>query len=333
MARPSSRRSWRSFYDRLLKEREYQISFDREKYGAYSTYREIFIRIDRILKRYPQRFEPLPIGAGSGNEPIWAFRADNTVEATGPPTRFLVTALLHPIEFVGVEVLLALMERFTANMRLNPTLQNREVVFIPILNPDGYRRVEKDLAAGRSRFRRFNARGVDLNRNFGSFFSGRAPLRNALRFLYAPGPRPFSEPETASYRSFLLENRFDFALSLHSFGGRFLWPYAAKRERCRHDNWYRKTTRAMIDLQPRCGFRSRQLGRLYPFFRARGTEMDYLYEVFGTRALTIELFRRRASFLNPALWREPFVLFNPKEPEREAANLMDPLFHYLASNR
>ncbi|MBN1825204.1 MAG: hypothetical protein JW958_02985 [Candidatus Eisenbacteria bacterium] len=332
MAKPTSRRNWRVFYDRLLKEGEYQISFDAEKYGAYKTYREVFIQIDRILKRYPQRLEPVSIGKSAGGEAIWAFRVDNTREETEPPVRFLITSLLHPLEFIGAEITLTLMERFAANMKLNPTLQNREVVFLPILNPDGYRRVEKDLAAGRSRFRRFNRNGVDLNRNFSAFFSRRAPIFGALRFLYNPGPRPFSEPETAAYRSLLLEHRFDFAASFHSFGGRFFWPYAAKRESCRHDSWFRDTVRAMIDLQPRCGFRAKQLGRWFPLFRARGTEMDYLYEVYGTRAITIEAFRRGPSILNPAAWRDPFTLFNPKNPEREVENLMDPLFHFLASS-
>ena len=89
----------------------------------------------------------------------------------------------------------------------------------------------------------------------------------------------------------------------------------------------------MIDLQPKTGFHQAQLGRSFPLFRARGTEMDFLYEVFGTRAITIEAYKRGASLLNPATWLNPFTLFNPKDPKTEIDNLMDSLFYFLSLNR
>ncbi|MFH1680665.1 MAG: M14 family metallopeptidase, partial [Candidatus Eisenbacteria bacterium] len=268
-----------------------------------------------------------------GGEPIWAFRVSNTEEGTEPRARFLVLSLVHAIEFVGVEVNIALFQRFVANMSKNPALQGREVHFLPILNPDGYLEVERGLAEGRARFRRGNRNGVDLNRNFGAFFSKRYIWHRLLRRLYRPGPRPFSEPETAALRSHLLGHRFDFALSLHSFGGRLLYPYGGKREKTHIDAWYRETARALIDHQPHYGYKAAQLSRAVPFFLVRGAEADYLHETFGTRTLVVEIARNGLRLLNPRHLFDPFPLFNPKDPQFEIENLMDAFFFFLSLNR
>ena len=39
---------------------------------------------------------------------------------------------------------------------------DRRIYVIALANPDGYRRIEDDLWAGKRRFRRTNAHGVDL---------------------------------------------------------------------------------------------------------------------------------------------------------------------------
>ncbi|MFH1279328.1 MAG: M14 family zinc carboxypeptidase [Candidatus Eisenbacteria bacterium] len=333
MAKPPYRRSWRSFYDRLLKDEKYGTTFDTKRYGPYHTYREIFIQIDRLLKRYPRHIFPVQIGTSVGGEPIWLFQAVNVSETSAEPVRFLVTSLIHSIEFIGAETNIHLLDRFTANMKQNPLLHEREVHFVPVLNPDGYLEVERDLARGRPRLRRRNGRGVDLNRNFSAFFSRRYFWHRALRRFYYPGHRPFSEPETAALRSHLQENRFDYALSLHSFGGRFLFPYGGTRRRSRHDEWYRNLGQTLIDHQPAYGYRAKQMGRQAPFFLTRGTESDYLHETYGTRAITVEILRAGPRLVNPRHLVDPFHLFNPKEPEKEIGNLTEPLLCFLSLNR
>lgn len=333
MAKPPYRRSWRSFYDRLLKDEKYGGTFDTKRHGPYHTYREVFIQIDRLLKRYPRHIFPVQIGTSVGGEPIWLFEVVNVSESATESVRFLLTSLIHSIEFIGVETNLHLLDRFAANMKQNPLLQEREVHFVPILNPDGYLEVEQDLARGRPRFRRRNRRGVDLNRNFSAFFSRRYFWHRALRRFYHPGHRPFSEPESSALRSHLMEHRFDYALSLHSFGGRFLYPYGGTRRRSRYDDWYRDLAQALIDHQPAYGYRARQMGRQIPLFLPRGTESDYLHETYGTRAITVEILRGGPRLANPRHLVDPFRLFNPKNPEKEIANLTESLLYFLSLNR
>ena len=69
-------------------------------------------------------------------------------------------------------------------------------IVLPLANPDGYK-----LGT------RYNARGVDLNRNCGFNWSAGS--------AEPPGPEPWSEPETRALRDFILARRPAKIVSLH----------------------------------------------------------------------------------------------------------------------
>ena len=75
-------------------------------------------------------------------------------------------------------------------------IQDRPVILLPLANPDGAQRAT-----------RYNARGVDLNRNCG--FNWRANSEEP------PGPQPWSEPENVVLRDFILARRPAKIVSLH----------------------------------------------------------------------------------------------------------------------
>jgi predicted deacylase len=63
---------------------------------------------------------------------------------------------------------------------------------------------------------RFNARGVDLNRNFGCAWQREAGWSGRA---VSAGPAPFSEPESAALRDFVRQHRPDAAVFWHSQAG------------------------------------------------------------------------------------------------------------------
>src|SRR5688572_4911271 len=73
---------------------------------------------------------------------------------------------------------------------------NQPVVVLPLCNPDGHERLS-----------RYNARGVDINRNCG--FNWRADS------IEPPGAHPWSEPETRALRDFILALEPSKIVSLH----------------------------------------------------------------------------------------------------------------------
>ncbi len=107
-------------------------------------------------------------------------------------------------------VLLAhrLMDYFDVNQAIIPS--HVKVTIIPVLNPDGYFKITGtttpffDLTkipnvAGTASGR-FNARGVDLNRNFDCNWQATATWQNKT---VSAGTAAFSEPETAAFRDWV----------------------------------------------------------------------------------------------------------------------------------
>lgn len=84
----------------------------------------------------------------------------------------------------------ALIDQLAAHFRDHPAdlLPDVSLIFIPSLNPDG-------VSLGRVLEGRFNANGVDLNRNWGCGWEPVAYFRDQV---VGAGAAPFSEPETAA---------------------------------------------------------------------------------------------------------------------------------------
>ncbi len=101
----------------------------------------------------------------------------------------VLTAGIHAMEWIGVEVAMAAFLRLVERAREVP-LPTR-IVYYPLLNPDGYRNAEQDLRQGQLRFRRANARGVDLNRNWPTHWSAKFPV---TRRIFPEGGRPGAHP-------------------------------------------------------------------------------------------------------------------------------------------
>jgi protein MpaA len=93
-----------------------------------------------------------------------------------------------------------LVHELRAHLKRHPEiLQNRRVILIPALNPDG-------LQARR----RYNARGVDINRNYPGTW--RRPRRGES---FRPGARAASEPETQAMMQLVAKYRPDKIVSIH----------------------------------------------------------------------------------------------------------------------
>lgn len=114
------------------------------------------------------------------------------IGARAAPTKVLVVGCIHGNECAGRAVVRAL--------RDSRRPRRYELWVIGALNPDGAR-------AGT----RQNARGVDLNRNFGAGWRRIGQPGDA----YHSGSRPWSEPETRAARRFIRRFRPDITIWYH----------------------------------------------------------------------------------------------------------------------
>ena len=207
--------------------------------GNY-TWDELNNRFDELLSLYPNIIsERLVIGQSVEGRDIWAFKISDNPNMDEDEPEVLYTSLIHAREPVSMMSLFYftqhLAENYTSNDELAYLVNNREMWFIPVINPDGY--VYNELiepnGGGMHRKNRRNTncgngttRGVDLNRNFGyewgadNIGSSSDPCSEVYR-----GESAFSEPEAQAVRNFILDHDFKNVLNFHTFANTYIHPF------------------------------------------------------------------------------------------------------------
>ncbi len=288
--------------------------------GPYRGYAELLAAMGR-LRRDGARLAKL--GDSVRGEPILALELGQAGPVPCSRTS-VVLAGLHPIEWIGVETALTLTERLLAR-----PLENRSVLVVPMANPDGLLRVERNLRAGRRRFVRHNAHGVDLNRNFDVRWGHKNLLARLVPWVFRPGSHPASEPEVTAITEAVDSRRVDRALSLHSFGGAVLYPSGHTMtpiaDADEHRDWARRiATRA--DRRPYRAVPSWRFG-----FGATmgGLEIDWFHRRHGTVSLLAECSRGGLG-LRPSRLLDPFAWFNPPQPGSVALRIAEATADFVA---
>ena len=111
-------------------------------------------------------------------------------------------------------------------LKQNPDFipKNLTVAVIPAANPDGVFKIVgkegrfslSDVPAGTNEAGRLNARAVDLNRNFDCGWKASGVWQSKT---VSGGTSPFSEPETAAIKKFILEDKAAAVVFWHSKSG------------------------------------------------------------------------------------------------------------------
>ncbi len=181
-----------------------------------------------LVNFYNKAPEPLPVTSqerGAKTEVLGTSIEGRTIEAytygEGEKHLVFVGGIHGGYEWNSVLLAYQFIDYLTANPSAVP--DNLMVTVIPSANPDGvYTVVGKEgrftsadaptdvsvLASGR-----FNARGVDLNRNFDCKWKSTSMWQGKT---VSAGSAPFSEPEAQAIRNFVLKNHPDAVVFWHS---------------------------------------------------------------------------------------------------------------------
>jgi len=213
----------------------------------------------------------------------------------------LLTGLLHGVELIGSLALLQAVEALcVAGVQRSVNL-----VVAPVLNPDALARNCQRLSVGRVAWQRCNARGVDLNRNFGRVGSGKhwhpfsgSSHRSAPHYA---GPQPFSEPESRWLAQLARDTSPKAALGFHSFGELLLYPWGHKSQPHPRAAQYRELAECFAAAQPR----PYQVKQAHGFYPTHGDLDDWLDHELGTLALTVEVGNLSRRLLRPKLALNP----------------------------
>lgn len=205
--------------------------------GGYYTYAEMVAVFDQVAAAHPGIVAPkVSLGTTVEGEDIWAWKVSDNPGTDEAEPEVRIDAMHHPREMMSAHsvlwFLLHLTEEYGNDPLATHLVDERELWFVPVVNPDGMLFNEVDEPGGGGLWRK-NRRdngdasfGVDLNRNYGFQWGlddlGSSPIPESEIYR---GPAPISEPETQAMDAFMAARSFDLAISVHSFSNVLIHPW------------------------------------------------------------------------------------------------------------
>ncbi len=227
-----------AFYLSRLDQNYSSRDFEYGSMGGYYTYNEITQNLDQLSSLYPDIIsEKISIGTSLEGRDIWAIKISDNHEIEEYEPQALYTGLHHAREPMSYMNLFYFMhwlgENYITDTLAQHIVDNRELWFIPAINPDGLV-YNQSISPNGGGMQRKNTRdtcsdtpiGVDLNRNYSYMWGydndGSSP--DGCSETYR-GNSPFSEPETQAVRDFVEQHDFKINFNYHSYSDLLIYPF------------------------------------------------------------------------------------------------------------
>ncbi len=228
----------------------FQSRMPEKNMGAYKSLDEINQAVDDMIAAYPDIVSAkVSIGTTLEGRDMWAVKISDNPNVDEDEPELFYSAAIHAREVITPEILLYFMNHLTQQYGIDPEatdlVNNREMWFVLVNNPDGYYYNEVIAPGGGGMWRK-NRRnngdgsfGVDLNRNFGYMWGyddeGSSPIPSDPTYR---GSAAFSEPESQNLRDFIAAHDFVLTIYYHSYSNLIIWPWSYDRLYCPDEDLY-----------------------------------------------------------------------------------------------
>jgi carboxypeptidase T len=208
--------------------------------GGFLILNEVYQQLDSMTLLFPSlAAKKDSIGVTNEGRTIYAIKiSDNPNSSESSEPEVLYTALHHAREPQGMMTVIYymwwLLENYGKDSEATYLVNNRQLWFIPVVNPDGYEYNRSLSASGGGSWRK-NRKvngdgtfGVDLNRNYGLFEMWNANNGGSSTSTGSDtyrGVKPFSEPETFAISSFLKNHSIKTCFNYHTYGNYLIYPW------------------------------------------------------------------------------------------------------------
>lgn len=254
--------------------------------GGFYTYQEFLDEIDAMAAQYPNLISakaPISTFQTIQGRPIYWLRISDNPNTDEAEPEVLYTAVHHAREPNSLSEVIFYMWYLLENYATNPEIQflvdNTEMYFVPMINPDGYIYNETTNPTGGGMWRknrRLNSGGsygVDLNRNYSYGWGTTGTTTTQSNDTYC-GTAAFSEPETQAIKWFCENHDFQYAFNAHTYANDILHPIGTTTAEFAVDhNYFQAFTHHMVKYN---GYANLKSSDLYP---ASGDSDDYMYKV------------------------------------------------------
>ncbi|MBF0498909.1 MAG: zinc carboxypeptidase [Candidatus Riflebacteria bacterium] len=265
--------------------------------AKYHSFEETASTLKSWAAAYPTIVRLESIGKSCEGRDIWAIKLSHDPASDTKKAAVLIMGLTHAREWTTSEVTMAIIETLLRNYgkdaRLTRLVDERELWFVPIVNPDGL-----SYSQTSSKFWRKNRRpisgdtfGVDLNRNYGYHWGESGVSQDPTDDTY-PGTAGFTEPETLAIKALSEREKFQASLSFHSYSELVLYPFGYAAGAPNPDAAVFKNVGKQM-----AAFNKYTVENCTDLYPAAGISDDWLYGTLKTIAFTIEMGKQ---FIPPA---------------------------------
>lgn len=269
----------------LTKPEKVANGFDLGSMGGFYTNSEVENKLDEMRTDFPNLItERESIGTTFEGNDIWMVKISDNPEISENEPAAYFDGLHHAREplsmATNINFMFWLLEHYDTDSSVRYLIDNRELYFVPVVNPDGYLYNEQTNPNGGGFWRKNRndnggggCFGVDLNRNYGYEFAhdGSCASNDPCSNIYH-GTGPFSEAESIAVRDLLAQIQPNTAFSIHSTAGSYLMPYGFDTTPPAFDIYSEWASSFLDEAEYPYGVTFQMLG-----YTSCGTTRDYLH--------------------------------------------------------
>ncbi|MBT4822866.1 MAG: hypothetical protein HON70_44585 [Lentisphaerae bacterium] len=185
---------------------------------GYTTYSDMATQLHLLAQDHPEICRVASIGQSVQGRELWRITLSDNPDAREAEPVCRLVATMHGDEPIGTDLCLRFLELIANNyggsdamgQRATALVNNTRLTVLPCMNPDGFE----------SRTR-YNANGVDLNRDFPDGALSDIGTMGTTDTLNAEG----QQPETAAVMQWTVQSPFALSASFHSGAFLVCFPY------------------------------------------------------------------------------------------------------------
>ncbi|MBW6460302.1 MAG: zinc carboxypeptidase, partial [Bacteroidales bacterium] len=206
------------------------------EWDFYPTYDAYVDMMYQFAAQYPSLCQVFSIGNTNGGRTLLVARISDNVGVRENEPQFLYTSSMHGDETTGYVLMLRLIDYLLSNYGVDPRItslvDNIEIWINPLANPDGTYWGGNNTV---NNAKRYNAHGVDLNRNYPDPAAGPHPDGNEWQI------------ETVAFMQMAENNNFVSSANIHGGAEVCNYPWDTWSRLTADDAWWKYVCREYAD--------------------------------------------------------------------------------------
>jgi len=255
--------------------------YDWDSYPSYEAYVSL---MQQFAADYPDLCEVVSIDTLTSGREILFIHINNDLTQEQNEPEFMYTSSIHGNELTGYVLMLRyidyLLSNYAISDRIKNLVNNIDIWINPLANPDGAYQGGNESVYGATRF---NAHGVDLNRNYADPDDGPHPDGKVY------------QSETKAFMNFAKAHNFVMSANFHGGSEVVNYPWDTWQKLTADDDWWRYVSREYADTvheyAPENYLTELNDGITngYQWYTIAGGRQDYMNYFHYCREVTIEL--------------------------------------------